>query len=236
VVTITGKSGGLTKTATIGLTVTASSNASAAVNLASSYNVMGVVTDGSTFLSGSGLDEGGRAYSSNLLGTLGTANGASFNFAAPNAPGAVSSITVPLPAGQYSSLKMLATAVNGNQTAQKFTVTYTDGSTSTFLQSLSDWCTPQGYSGESNAIPMTYRDNSNGTRDTRPVALYGYTFNLISGKTAKSIALPNNRNVVVLSMNLSGATSSTSANSLATTLEFDKTRIVLVPSSDRAKR
>jgi len=235
-VTITGKSGSLTKTVTIGLTVTASSNASAAVNMASFYNVMGVVTDGSTFLSGSGLDGGGRAYSSNLLGTLGTANGASFNFAAPNAPGAVSSTTVPLPAGQYSSLKLLATAVNGNQTAQKFTVTYSDGSTSTFTQSLSDWCTPQGYSGESNAIPMTYRDNSNGTRDTRPVALYGYTFNLISGKTAKSIALPNNRNVVVLSMNLSGATSSTSANSLATTLEFDKTRIVLVPSSDRAKR
>jgi alpha-mannosidase len=235
-VTISGKAGSLTKTATISLTVTAASSASAVVNMASSYNVMGVVTDGATFLSGSGLDGGGRAYSGNLLGTVGTANGASFNFAAPNAPGAVSSATIPLPAGQYSTLKLLATGVNGSQTSQKFTVTYTDGSTSTFVQSLSDWCTPQGYAGELNAILMTYRDNNNGTRDTRPMTLYGYTFNLASGKTVKSVTLPNNRNVVVLSMNLGTAASSTSANSLATTQTFDKTRIVLVPSADRAKR
>jgi subtilase family serine protease len=235
-VTVIGKAGSLTKTATISLTVTAASSASAAVNMASSYNVMGVVTDGATFLSGSGLDGGGRAYSANLLGTVGTANGASFNFAAPNAPGAVSSATIPLPAGQYSTLKLLATGVNGNQASQRFTVTYTDGSTSTFVQSLSDWCTPQGYAGELNAILMTYRDNNNGTRDVRPMTLYGYTFNLSSGKTVKSITLPNNRNVVVLSMNLGAATSSTSANSVATTKTFDKTRIVLVPSTDRAKR
>jgi hypothetical protein len=91
-------------------------------------------------------------------------------------------------------------------------VTYTDGTTSTFTQSLSDWCTPQGYAGESNAILMAYRDNSNGTRDTRPMTLYGYTFNLSSGKTAKSIALPGNRNVVVLAMNLVAATSSVTEN------------------------
>ena len=50
---------------------------------------------------------------------------------------------------------------------------------------------------------MPYRDSSNGTRDTRPMTLYGYTFNLSSSKTVKSITLPNNRNVVVLAMNLS---------------------------------
>ena len=163
---------------------------------------MGLVTDGAVFLSGSGLDGGGRAYSANLLGTAVTAGGTPFVIAAPNAPGAVSSATVALPAGKFATLKLLAAGVNGNQVSQTFTVTYTDGTTSTFTQSLSDWCTPQGYTGESKAILMTYRDNSNGTRDTRPMTLYGYTFNLSASKTVASIKLPSNRNVVVLAMNL----------------------------------
>jgi hypothetical protein len=209
-VTITGKSGSLSKTAAISLTVTAASATSGAVNMASSYNVTGLVTDGALFLSGSGLDGGGRAYSSNLLGTVVTAGGAAFSFGAPNTPGAVTSASVALPAGKFSTLKLLATGVNGNQVSQKFIVTYTDGTTATFTQSLSDWCTPQSYTGESKTILMPYRDNSNGTRDTRAMTLYGYTFNLSNAKTVKSITLPSNRNVVVLAMNLSTVASSVS--------------------------
>ncbi len=211
-VTITGKSGSLSKTATISLTVTAASATSGAVNMSSSYNVMGLVTDGALFLSGSGLDGGGRAYSANLLGTVVTAAGTPFNFGAPNAPGAVSSTTVALPAGKFSTLKLLATGVNGSQVSQKFIVTYTDGTTTSFTQSLSDWCTPQSYTGESKAILMSYRDNSNGTRDTRAITLYGYTFSLSNAKTVESITLPTNRNVVVLAMNLSAVASSVSQN------------------------
>jgi subtilase family serine protease len=210
--TITGKSGSLSETVTISLTVTAASASSGTVNLSSSYNVMGLVTDGATFFSTSGLDGGGRAYSANLLGTVETAGGAPFNFGPANAPGAVSSSTIALPAGKFSTLKLLATGVNGNQTSQTFTVTYTDGTASTFTQSLSDWCTPQGYAGESKSIPMPYRDLSNGTRDTRAMTLYGYTFSLSSSKTLKSITLPNNHNVVVLAITLGAATSSVSEN------------------------
>jgi len=102
--------------------------------------------------------------------------------------------------------------VNGNQVAQTFTVTYTDTTTASFTQSLSDWCTPQSYTGESEAILMSYRDNSTGTRDTRPMTLYGYTFNLSNTKTVKAIALPKNRNVVVLAMSLSTAASTVLQN------------------------
>jgi subtilase family serine protease len=235
-VTVIGKSGSLTKTAAISLTVTAASAAAGKVNLASSFNVMGVVTDGAKFLSSSGLDGGGRAYSSNLLGNAQTANGMPFSFGSPNTPGAVNSATIALPAGNFSTLNLLATGVNGAQLSQPFTVTYTDGTTSTFTQSLSDWCVPQGYAGESNAVLMAYRDNSDGTRDTRPMTLYGYSFNLSSAKTVKSIKLPNNRNVVVLSMSLGSATSSAKANQQEATETFNKTHIVLVPAADRAKR
>ena len=111
-----------------------------------------------------------------------------------------------LPAGQFTSLKMLATGLNGNEPAQKFTVTYTDGTTATFTQSLSDWFTPQNYAGESQAMAMPYRDNSTGTTDGEYFYMYGYTFALNSAKTVKSITLPQNRNVVVLAITLAGST------------------------------
>lgn len=229
-VTITGKSGSLTKTATISLTISQApaSTANGSVNMAASYNVMGQVTDGAIFFSNSGLDGGGRAYSANLLGTVETTGGTPYNFGPANAPGAVSSATIALPAGSFSALKLLATGVNGSQTSQKFTVTYTDGTTTSFTQSLSDWCTPQNYPGESNAISMPYRDNSNGTRDTRTVILYGYTFNLSSSKTVKSISLPSNRNVVALAINLVPATSTVPAS-------LNKPEITLSPAAPQKK-
>jgi hypothetical protein len=75
---------------------------------------------------------------------------------------------------------MLATGVNGVQAAQSFIVSYTDGTTSTFKQTLSDWFAPQSYSGESKAMTMAYCDTSGGLRDNRTFLLYGYSFTLNS--------------------------------------------------------
>ena len=63
---------------------------------------------------------------------------------------AVSSTTIPLPAGNYATLNLLGAAAHGSQTNQRFVVTYTDGTTTTITQSLSDWWgPPQNYTGES---------------------------------------------------------------------------------------
>jgi len=169
--------------ATISLTVQAQGFGTG-VDLSSAYNLTGAVADGSTFTNG-GLDGGGRAYSANLLGSSQTV-------------GAVTSKTIALPQAHYSTLTLLATAVNGNQPSQTFTVTYSDGTTSKFTQSLSDWFMPQNFAGESKAVTMAYRDNSDGTRDGRTFQLYGYSFNLNNNKAAIGITLPTNRNVVVL--------------------------------------
>src|SRR5262252_119190 len=68
----------------------------------------------------------------------------------------------------------------------------------TFVQGLSDWFTPQNYSGEFKAIPMGYRNNSDGTSsENNALYLYGYSFALNSAKTIQSVGLPNNANVVV---------------------------------------
>ncbi|HZU29236.1 MAG TPA: protease pro-enzyme activation domain-containing protein [Bryobacteraceae bacterium] len=200
-ITVTGNSTNLTRTLPIALTVLAPAPGSTLVDLSAEYNVAGAVADGTTFSSG-GLDGGGRAYSANLLGSAQTTGGITFSLGPPNAPSAVSNATVPLPPGQFARLFVLATAVNGNQANQVFTVNYSDGSTASFTQSLSDWCAPQGYRGEAKAVSMGWRDNSTGTRDTRTLLLYSYSLSLDSSKTVNSITLPATRNVVVLAMTL----------------------------------
>ena len=174
------------------------------VNLGGSFNLIGIVSDGSTFSSTGGLDGGGAALSANLLGTSVSAGGNTFTIGAAGSKNVVTAAgqTIVLPSGNYASLKFLATAVSGNQANQKFTVTYTNGTTKTFTQSISDWFTPQNYAGESKAVTMPYRDNYDGTKDSRTFYVYLYSFTLDPTKTIKSIKLPNQGNVKILAIDL----------------------------------
>jgi hypothetical protein len=208
-VTITATSGALSHSAPLSLTIVALAAGTALIDLSPVYNVTASAIDNLPFSSG-GLDALGRSYSGVLLGSSASAAGTVFALGPMAVPDAVSGQTVSLPAGQFASLKLLATGVNGNQQGQTFKVTYTDGTSSSFTQSLSDWYTPQNYSGETKAITTTYRDNSTGTTDGRVFYVYAYSFSLNTSKNVKSITLPQNRNVVVLAMTLAGATSSTS--------------------------
>jgi hypothetical protein len=169
------------------------------VDLGSSFNRTGIVSDGSKF--SGGFDGSGNALSANLLGTSLTWNGTPFSFGAPGTSDVVSAVgqTISLPAGHYASLRFLAAGVNGNQPNQKFTVTYTDSTTQTFTQSISDWYTPQHYSGESTAIAMNYRDRCTGIKDNRTFYVYGYSFPLDATKVVSGITLPKNANVELLS-------------------------------------
>jgi hypothetical protein len=174
------------------------------VSLSSSFNIAGLYTDGTTFSGTGGLDAGGHAYSATLLGSSVTWSGVNFAIGAANANNVVTSTgqVITLPSGSFTSLNLLATAINGNQASQTFTVTYTDNSTSVFTQSLSDWFTPQNFAGESIAVSMAYRNLSTGLKDPRTFDLYGYSFTLNSAKTVKSITLPNNANIKVAAVTL----------------------------------
>ncbi len=206
-VVLHGAAGSWTASTAATLVVRAPLSPTATVNLAPAYNVNALVLDGQRF-SGPGLDGGlngsSTAYSANLLGAQKTIGGTAFVFGPANALDAVSGKTVALPAGQFTSLQLLATGINGDQPAQLFRVTYTDGTIATFTQGVSDWFAPQGYAGETRAIAMPYRDNGEGQRDNRTFSCFGYSFALLPGKTVKSLALPNNRNVVVLAATLNG--------------------------------
>jgi hypothetical protein len=176
------------------------------VPLATEYNRAGIYTDGTTFTNPAtgGLDGGGEAYSGTLLGSYQTWNNTVFAFGPLNATDVVScaSQTIALPPGNYTRLQMLATGVQGSQAGQSFVLTYTDATTTTFMQGLSDWFTPQNYAGESKAVIMDHRNNSDGSEDTRTFNLYGYSFTLNSAKTVQSLRLPANANVVVTAISL----------------------------------
>ena len=173
------------------------------VSLASSFNRTGIVTDGSTF-TGGGLDTGGTALSSNLLGSTVTAAGVNFTLGPAGSSDVVSASgqSIALPSGHFGSLKLLATAVNGNQANQSFVVTYTDGTTATIARSISDWYTPQGYAGEATAATTSYRDTSNGGRDARTFRFYTYSLPLDPTKQVQSLTLPGDANVEVLGASL----------------------------------
>jgi hypothetical protein len=174
------------------------------VNLNSSFDRVGIYSDGTTFSSSGGIDGVGYAYSSSYLTSSLTWNSTIFTIGQANSSNVISAASqkITLTAGKFSTLRMLGTGVNGNQISQAFTVTYSDGTTTSFIQNLSDWYTSQGYSGESVAVAMAYRDTSSGGKDSRTFNLYGYTFNLNNAKTVQSITLPANSSVEVVAITL----------------------------------
>lgn len=174
------------------------------VNLSPEYNVNGIYTDNTPFFT-DGLDGSGYAYSSNLLTANRILNGIQFNFGPANQLDAVYGAGQPirLPEGQFATLHLLGAGIRGPVLAQTVTVTYTDGSASAFTQNFSDWCSCSvnpltQQPGESLAVVTPLRNSRNGAQDAQPLYLFGYNFALNRAKTAQSLTLPNNRDVVIL--------------------------------------
>jgi hypothetical protein len=212
-VTVTGSSTGFpSQTTTINVFVNPATTGGSGtpVDLSSAFNVYGFYADAdeATITPANSLDEMGSVYSANLLNSSLDLDGARFTFGPANQPDAVAntSAAIPLPAGSFATLELLATGIEGAQSGQTVTVTYTDSTTSQFTQTFSDWCSylnGGGCSstgdnpGESVAVAMPYRDQATGP-DNRVFYLYHYSFALNPSKTLQSLMLPANRDVVVL--------------------------------------
>jgi Chitobiase/beta-hexosaminidase C-terminal domain/Legume lectin domain len=176
----------------------------ASVSLAAVDDVSGIAATGTAVTNG-GIDRHGNAYSAALLGTSISWAGATFALGTAGVSDAVSNTTIPLPAGNYTTLDLLGTAVNANQVSQTFSVNYSDGTSASFTQSMSDWTAPQNYAGESVVSTMASGISSTGALQKGPYYVYGYSFAIDSAKTAISITLPKNRNVVILAVDVSTA-------------------------------
>ena len=176
------------------------------VNLTSVANVDPYAASGAPPASG-GLDGAGNAFRTDLVGTSLTYNGATFTLCGANtACGVASGVAIPLPAGKYSTVNFLATSEwygpAGYQGAV-FTVTYTDGTTTTYTQNISDMQSPQSYSGETTVSQTHYRVQGDGSNAySAGWYIYGYTFALNSSKTVSSFTVPGTRDVQVLGLSL----------------------------------
>jgi alpha-mannosidase len=203
--TIKGEAGNLSHTITTPLTITRVATGTTSVDLSSVYNVTGIYKEGATFSSDGGLDRGGYALSGQLLKGEQIGEGVVFRLGQPGAPNGVTGKTVPLTPGNFASLKILAAAVDGNQELQTFTVNYTDGTSSSFTRSLSDWARSGNAEGESMAVEMPYRVAADGSKDAGGFYLHAYSLTLDSSKQVRSISLPNNPNVIVFAVTLAPA-------------------------------
>ncbi len=166
------------------------------VPLADSYNVDGISTVGTPFAGG--FDDSGLNYPGELIGSSITWKGIPFAIGPANQKNVVSGVngppTVPLPAGNYGSLLMLADMVNEIQppyNTATFTITYTDGTTQPYVQKMSDWVFPRNYPGETVVSCYPYRYYINGSAEHDAACVYGYTIQLDPTKTVASITLPS---------------------------------------------
>lgn len=177
---------------------------SAPVDLSSAFDTAGIFNEGAATPGTGGVDGEGNGYSATLLGATRTWKGVQFHLGPANAPDIVScrGAVVSLPPGSHASLWLLGTAVEGDQKAQTFTVTYTDGTKEALLQNFSDWFQPHHFPGESRAVPMPYRLTPSGAKDPRTFYVYSYGFRLDLAKTVQSVTLPNNEYVKILALTL----------------------------------
>ena len=174
---------------------------SAIVDLSTAFNLVGITARGARF--SGGLDGAGQALNGSVLGVSQTIESVNYKIGAVGANNVVTSTgqTISLPPGQFARLSLLATSVYGNQANQVFTVKYTDNTTATLTQTMSDWLEPKGFSGESIGV-STGSWNVSGRRSSHNAFVYRYNLTLDASKTVSSITLPNNVNVKVLAMTL----------------------------------
>ena len=179
-------------------------NTSVAVDLSKTFNAVGITKDGAVFGADNGFDGGGASFSSDLLGRSLSTKNVNFALGAAGTNNIVAARgnVIALPPRKFSSLWFLGAAIDGAQRAQTFKVTYSDGTTQTWSQNLSDWFAPQSNPGESRALKMDYRNMANGARDARSFSLYAYGFALDGTKSVQSVTLPENPNVRIAAISL----------------------------------
>jgi len=102
-----------------------------------------------------------------------------------------SGVVIALPGAQqvvYSTVIVLGTAVNGHHSGT-VTANYTDGSSTVFSQTFSDWCGFGGNQYESVAVGGVNRINSDGTLNGASCNLYAYTYPVDFTKSLQGITL-----------------------------------------------
>jgi hypothetical protein len=180
------------------------------------------------------FDGGGNSYSNNALASAGLPSGDSiarngFQFQWPtnaaNTTDAWQSNGQAIPVVSTGARLGFLGAASDGAASGTATITYTDGTTSSFILAFSDWTLGGGsgqlLSGESIAAKMPYRNTPVGLE---PVSTYVFftSVPLTSGKISQSVTLPSvisGGNLSVFAVSGRSALSTTGSNAWPTYLE-----------------
>lgn len=170
------------------------------IGLSAFFNRVGISTDG-TIVSG-GLDGGGNTLPQSQVGASAVWQSAAYSFGPANANDVISAAgqVITLPATHDRTIDILATGTTGNVPNASFVVTYTDNSTQTFTQSISDWAHSHNWAGESIVVHAAYRNTNSSGAQAGDYYVYGYSFTTNASKTVRSLTLPGNAKVEVLAI------------------------------------
>ena len=208
------------------------------------YSNAGVTDDDNT--GAATFDGGGWSYSAEALAAQGVTPGSTVtadgvNYTWPNVPPAtlnnieMSGQTIPLavPVGA-TKIGLLGSASNADVTGAggTVTVTYTDGSTSTFTAKFGDWTLGAGdnppVAGNTTAVTTTYRNASGNQQDKTKTYVFSVDAPLTAGKTVASIELPtaSGGDAHVFAIGFDGTTSASSQA---------RTRIAHLPAAPKVQ-
>lgn len=180
------------------------------VNLSSYFNIDGISYDSNR--ADGYLDFGGNSLPAEQMPVEIVSEGIKFDVG-NKANGAMNAITcagqtINWTAGQYNRLCMLALAVHAPcPEAGRFTVQYSDSSTSVVDIPVRDWCGTVGGWGmtpisETIAFYVTHRHTPTADDMVKDTYLYAYPIALDSAKPVNGITLPNNDKIKVFAISL----------------------------------
>ena len=173
------------------VSATVAMSGSVAVDLSSQFNAVGLAANGSDFSSYGGIDGYGDALSSTQLGTSLSWNDVSFTLGASGSNNVVNAQGQSMTLAQHavSQLDVLAVG-NGDQSSESFTVHYTDGTSTTFTQGVSNWLGSNDQSGLVTIATTSRVNNAYGGYTSETANVYGFALAVNSSKTVSSITLP----------------------------------------------
>jgi predicted alpha-1,2-mannosidase len=201
-------SGGATLNFTLGSSAstwgTASADAPPSFAPVGGRNNEGISSDSNTSVGN--FDGIGNSYSNNALTAAGFSSGstvivkgAAFQWptvaAGSNDNWAAAGQVIPVSNGNGATTLAFLGAANNGPSSGTATITYTDGSTSTFTLTFSDWTLNGGssslLSGESIAAQTSYRNTPSGQQTNHTTYVFYTSTGLASGKTVQSVTLPS---------------------------------------------
>jgi hypothetical protein len=172
--------------------------AAAYSNLAASFNNVGITADNNT--TSGNFDGGGASFSETALTNAGAGPGASvtsggITYTMPSAAAGANDNTVAEgqtidAGGSGSSLGFLLSGSYGPASGSG-TITYTDGSNSSYSLTAPDWFSTTAPSGGTVAVSSAYQNRQGNTTYAGTGDIFAETVPLTAGKTVASVTLPS---------------------------------------------